>query len=105
MRVNRPQTGSLGLYKPSLRRQDQLSPCQADFVCIAAIFKMFLANSENLTPQPPSLRGKGERECPYPLRGGVWGGVSPLVNSPTVSFQSLGNFAKVGCTLPQRLFN
>ena len=26
---------------------------------------------ENLTPQPPSLRGKGEHESPSPLRGGV----------------------------------
>ena len=39
--------------------------------------RILLANSENLTPQPPSLRGKGELESPSPLRGGVWGGVRP----------------------------
>jgi len=31
----------------------------------------------DLTPQPPSLQGKGEPESPSPLRGGVWGGVRP----------------------------
>src|SRR5262249_53963885 len=33
----------------------------------------------NLTPQPPSLKGKGEEETkclPSPLRGGVGGGVA-----------------------------
>ncbi|AFY80975.1 hypothetical protein Oscil6304_1261 [Oscillatoria acuminata PCC 6304] len=33
----------------------------------------------DLTPQPPSLRGKGEPESPSPLRGGVWGEVSFLI--------------------------
>jgi len=31
----------------------------------------------DLTPQPPSLQGKGEPESPSPRRGGVWGGVRP----------------------------
>ena len=35
---------------------------------------------ENLTPQPPSLRGKGEPESPSPLRGGVGEG-SEFVNT------------------------
>ncbi len=38
MRVNRPQTGSLGLYKPSLTRAGSIESTQVDFVCIAAIF-------------------------------------------------------------------
>jgi len=37
---------------------------------------MLLANSENLTPQPPSLEGKGESGSPSPL----WGGVIPFAN-------------------------
>ncbi|EDX70741.1 hypothetical protein MC7420_5944 [Coleofasciculus chthonoplastes PCC 7420] len=36
---------------------------------------ILLANWKNLTPQPPSLRGKGEHQSPSPRRGGVWGGV------------------------------
>ncbi|HEY9849513.1 MAG TPA: CHAT domain-containing protein, partial [Leptolyngbyaceae cyanobacterium] len=34
-------------------------------------------NSENLTPQPPSLAGKGEPESPSPGRGGVGEGSAP----------------------------
>jgi hypothetical protein len=49
-----------------------------------------LANSENLTPQPPSLVGKGEPESPSPLRGGVGEGSDPSVNSPTVSYKERG---------------
>jgi hypothetical protein len=32
---------------------------------------MLLVKSENLTPQPPSLQGKGEPESPSPLLLGV----------------------------------
>jgi len=44
-----------------------------------------LVNLENLTPQPPSLQGKGESESPSPLRGAgalvrIWGGVTPFAN-------------------------
>jgi len=49
-----------------------------------------LANSENLTPQPPSLQGKGEHESPSPKRGGVGEGSDPPVNSPTVSYKERG---------------
>ncbi len=38
--------------------------------------KINLFNRENLTPQPPSLQGKGEQESPSPLRGGVGEGLS-----------------------------
>ena len=42
-----------------------------------------LSNSENLTPQPPSLQGKGEPEIllPSPLRGGVGGGVKLVIEN------------------------
>ncbi|WP_155898022.1 hypothetical protein [Allocoleopsis franciscana] len=43
-----------------------------------------LNQSKNLTPQPPSLQGKGEPESPAPLRGGS----DPSVNLPTVSLSS-----------------
>ena len=36
-----------------------------------AIRKMLLANSENLTPQPPSLQGKGEPDSPLLLGEGL----------------------------------
>jgi len=43
------------------------------------LIKMLLANSENLTPQPPSLAGKGELDSP-PLRGeGLGEGSDPSV--------------------------
>jgi hypothetical protein len=40
-----------------------------------------LNKSKNLTPQPPSLVGKGEPELllPSPVRGGVGGGVKPII--------------------------
>jgi len=36
----------------------------------------------HLTPRPPSLKGKGETSSvlPSPFRGGVGGGVSPLLS-------------------------
>ncbi len=40
-------------------------------------------SESNLTPQPPSLQGKGEIESPSPCRGGVGEGSNPAVNSPS----------------------
>ena len=53
-----------------------------------------LANSENLTPQPPSLQGKGEPESPSPLRGGVGEGSHPSLIDQQLHFQSAGDLTK-----------
>ena len=48
---------------------------------------MLLVKSENLTPQPPSLQGKGEPESPSPLLLGVGEGSDLVeVTLPTGSF-------------------
>ncbi len=52
-----------------------------------AIGKKLLANSENLTPQPPSLVGKGEPESPSPR----WGGVGEGSDFQLIDQQYLGN--------------
>ncbi|HAX80428.1 MAG TPA: hypothetical protein DCY88_32480 [Cyanobacteria bacterium UBA11372] len=49
---------------------------------------MLLAKSKNLTPQPPSLRGKGGPESPSPLRGGVGEGSDLEMTLPTASLIS-----------------
>ena len=53
-----------------------------------------LANSENLTPQPPSLAGKGESESPSPLRGGVGEGSHPSLIDQHLYFQPAGDLTR-----------
>ncbi len=95
--VNCQPLGTLWLLShDEARRFDledrRLMTCLAGFSVAALQSMILLANSENLTPQPPSLFlrgaggiGKGEPLSPSPCRGGVGEGSAPTGNSPTVS--------------------
>ena len=51
-----------------------------------------MSDEKDLTPQPPSLRGKGEQKAPLP-RGRGWGGVLSLTPQPP-SLTGRGEFGR-----------